>query len=124
MLKNNILALGNVRKDHLLRNGAAVIRRKSCAVALNARNTPVAKAAVRVVYIRHNLTRRAVVLAAAAVVKLAFDACKQTADCFAVLTGNLALLLPEIPVAVAFKVFNVQKFVCRNSYKIGFYSVL
>ena len=59
----------------------------------------------------------------ARIVQLALDAVEQTTDRLAVLSGYIRLLLPEIPVAVALAVFNVQKFVRRDRDEIGFHAV-
>ena len=48
----------------------------------------------------------------------------QAADRFAVLSGDERLLLPEVPVAVALAVFDVQELVCGDRHEIGFDAVL
>ena len=99
-----------------------IVGRQPYTVSLGERNSPTANSALWLVDKCHDLTVEAVVIFSADVIKLALYAVKETADSFAVLTGDFALLLPKIPIADAFIVSYVQKSVCGNSYKICFFS--
>ena len=120
MLKDEVFPLGNVREEHLCGHLAAVVGGKPRAVALRAQIAPVAQTARYVVEIAHDLPR----VLAAVIVELAPDALEQAADRFAVLPGNERLLLPEVPVAVALAVFDVQELVCGDRHEICFDTVL
>ena len=121
MLKNHILSLRDVREKQRCRRRTGVIRRETDTIALRSQKAPVAQAAGGVIEIRHDLTGGAVAFVAPGIVQLIGNAVQQTADGFMILTGDLGLLLPEVPVAVALSILNVQKFVGRDGDKIGLY---
>ena len=121
VLKDEVFPLGNVREEHLCGHLAAVVGGKPRAVALRAQIAPVAQPARRVIEIAHDLPG---VLSTVVIVELAPDALEQAADRFAVLSGDERLLLPEVPVAVALAVFDVQELVCGDRHEICFDAVL
>ena len=101
VLKYQILGFGDVHHLHLWRDFPGVIGGEADAVAFYPREAPITEAAAGVADVGHHLATAAVGLAAAVVVQLALDAVQQAADGLAVLSRNLALFLPEVPIPVA-----------------------
>ena len=116
MLKNNIFRFGNIRHKHLGRHPAFVIHGKAHAITLRPLNPPVTEPALRVIDVRHDLAAAAVAFAAPMVVQFTHDTVQPAADCFLVLPRDQTLLLPEIPIPIAFVVFDMQEFVRRNPF--------
>ena len=73
---------------------------------------------LRLVYVRHDLTASAVRLITAHIVELTLDTVKQSAYRFAVLSGNMALLFPEVEIPYTLEVSDMQEFMSRYRYEI------
>ncbi len=119
VLKHEVLSAGHIHELHLRRHRAGVVCRQAHAVGLRQRDAPAADAPRRLVDPGHELPAARIVVFSARIVKLAGDTCEQGADCLAVLPGNIALPLPEVLVADALIVADVQKFVRRDVHEIG-----
>ena len=121
MLKNDVGSLCNVHQLHLRRNGPRVAGWQTDTVRLRKRYAPAADPSLRLVDKPHHLPAAAVGFRCAQIIQLVRNAAQQPANGFMVLPGNQALFLPEVPVADAFIVADVQKLVSGNGYKIRLY---
>ena len=119
MLEHEVLPGGHVHELHLRRHRPGVVRRQTHAVGLRKRDTPAADAPRRLVDPGHKLAAARVLVFAARIVELAGNAREQAADGLAVLPGDRALSLPEVPVADALIIADVQEFVRRDVHEIG-----
>jgi len=122
MLEHNVLTFGNIHNLHLLWQLAGVIQWQPHTVASGPGITPLAHRPFGIADVTHALSAAAVGTASALVIQLTFDAVQKAADGVAVLTRNLALLFPEIPVAMALVVLNVQELVGWDGYKVDLYT--
>ena len=111
MLKNDVGSLCNVHQLHLRRNGPRICDGKTDTVRLRKRYAPAADPSLRLVDKPHHLPAAAVGFRCAQIIQLVRNAAQQPANGFMVLPGNQALFLPEVPVADAFIVADVQKLV-------------
>ena len=118
MLKNDVFAFRHVHHPHLRRNPAFIVHRQAHAVGFRQRNPPAANASGGRIDETHHLPSAAVLPAVAHFVELTLDARQQAADCRAILSRNLALPLPEIIIANAFIIPDMQKFMRRNRHEI------
>ena len=121
MLKDDVLPLRHIHQKHPLRDKPCVIRAQPDTVALRQRDSPAADPSRGCIDPAHQLSGTGILLISACIVQFAGNAVQQAADRLAVTARNCRLLLPEVPVADAFIIADVQIFVRRNGHKVNFH---